>query len=143
MSRKLVIWSSSIGITVVLGSLLLTVGHSKKAKMLGWNGSAKEQVTQTRGPVQNIRFTVYDAGIHPRQLRVRPGIVGISIEDRTGGSMGLLIEQINGGVRLPIGQVNRLSNQLRGRARFTLEPGRYRISNVTRQTSEAELVVEP
>jgi hypothetical protein len=145
MSRKQrqVLLPTLIGTTVVLGALLIALGRTTKPKGSEPIETASAQTTPVRGPIQNIRFTVYDAGIYPRQLRVQKGIVGISIEDRTGSSAGLLIERENGNGRVPIGQVGRLVNQLRGRERFRLEPGQYRISVVNRQTSEAELIVEP
>lgn len=105
--------------------------------------SAPGAQASVRGPIQNIRFTVYDVGIYPRQCRVGGGLVSISIEDRTGNSTGLLIERQDGNVRVPVGRVVRFANQLRGRERLRLEPGRYRISDANRETSDAELTVEP
>ncbi|HYR76179.1 MAG TPA: hypothetical protein VEM96_10085 [Pyrinomonadaceae bacterium] len=145
MSRKQkrMFWPTLIGTAVLLSALLLALGHTRKPKGSGLSETATGQLTLVRGPVQNVRFTVYDVGIYPHQLRVRKGIVGIAIEDRTGSSRGLLIELENGNGRVPIGQVMRPTNQLRGRDWFTLDPGRYRISNASRQTSESELIVEP
>jgi hypothetical protein len=105
------------------------------------SGSAVQ--ASVRGPIQNVRFTVYDVGIYPRQCRVGSGLVSISIEDRTGSSTGLLIERIDGNALVPIGRVTRVTNELRGRLRLRLEPGRYRISDSNPQSTKAELTVEP
>ena len=139
--HKRFFWSTVVGTSVALGTLLLAVASIRKPKNA--NQANVGQLTLVRGPIQNVRFTVHEAGIYPSQLRVRNGIVGISIEDRTGKSAGLLIERKNGNQRIPIGQVSRLINHLRGRDSFNLTPGRYRVSDVTRSTSEAELIVEP
>jgi hypothetical protein len=96
-----------------------------------------------RGPIQNIRFTVYDVGIYPRSCRVGRGLVAISIEDRTGNSAGVLIERMEGNARIPLGRVTRRVNELRGRERLRLEPGKYRISDSNPQSSDAVLTVEP
>jgi hypothetical protein len=143
MSRKqkLILWPALIGTSMVLGTLLLAVGSTGKSK--NRDEFSAGQLTLMRGPVQHVRFTVYEVGIYPRQLRARTGIVGISIEDRTGQSVGLLIEKKDGDGRVPIGQVLRPTNQVRGRELFNLPPGNYRVSDITRQASEAELTVEP
>jgi hypothetical protein len=95
----------------------------------------------TRGPVQNVRFTLYDAGIYPRETRIKKGLVAIAIEDRTGQTAGLMIQRENGGVA--IGQVLRFANHWRGRGQFRLEPGRYRVFDATHPANRAVLVVEP
>jgi hypothetical protein len=95
------------------------------------------------GPVQNVRFTLYDAGIYPRQLHAKTGNVAIGIEDRTGNSLGLVVEHQNGSVAVLVGQVRCVLNRLRGRAQFSLEPGIYAVFDATRPNNRAELVVEP
>ena len=95
------------------------------------------------GPVQNVRFTLYDAGIYPRQLHAKSGNVAIWIEDRTGNSLGLVVERQNGSVAVLVGQVRCVLNRMRGHAQFRLEAGRYGVLDATRPNNRAELVVEP
>jgi hypothetical protein len=145
MSRKQrqVLLPILIGTALVSGALVIAFGRTTKPKTSELIETASAPSAPVREPIQNIRFTVYDVGIYPAQLHIRKGMIGISIEDRTGNSAGLLIERENGNGRVPVGQVRRLVDQLRGRERFRLEPGRYRVSDANRQTGEAELIVEP
>src|ERR1700730_1240225 len=101
------------------------------------------QATLLGGPVQNIRFTLYDVGIYPREVRVVKGEVGIAIEDRTGNSAGLVIEREVGTNRVPVGQVRRFAEHNRGRGQVRLEPGRYQVFDTSRPTNHAVLLVEP
>src|SRR5213593_4042545 len=67
--------------------------------------------TEVRGPVQNVRFTVYDSGIYPRRLRAKPGVVAIVLEDHTRRRPGLVVERetVTGG--LLVGGITFLLNQ--------------------------------
>jgi hypothetical protein len=102
-----------------------------------------QQTISPRGPVQNVRFTIYDGGIYPRQLHAKTGNVAIAIEDRSSGSMGLLIERQDGSVNVVVGQVTRLINRQRARAQIRLDIGRYRVVDASRPNNRAELLVEP
>lgn len=96
----------------------------------------------TRGPVQNVHFTVYDTGIYPRQLRARPGVVAIALEDRTRRHPALVIAREAVGDNLPVAQMSFLSDQPRARTEFKLDVGRYRVSDTTNPANQAELIVE-
>jgi hypothetical protein len=100
------------------------------------------QGASARGPVQNVRFTLYDAGIYPREIRVKQGAVAIAIEDRTGHTSGLMIERENGN-GVSIGQVKRFTDHWRGRGQFKVQPGRYRVFDTSRPANQARLIVEP
>ena len=95
----------------------------------------------TRGPIQNIRFTVYDTGIYPRQLRAKPGVVAIVLEDRTRQRRDLVIERVTGGSS-SVGGISIPVGQSRTRAEFRLGVGRYRVSDATNPANQAELIVE-
>jgi hypothetical protein len=97
----------------------------------------------TRGPIQNIRFTVYDAGIYPRQLRAKPGVIAIVVEDRTRRRPGLVITRENVGGSLSVGGISIPLGQSRARTEFRLGVGRYRVSDTTNPANQAELIVEP
>lgn len=101
------------------------------------------QLSDARGPVQNVRFTLYGAGIFPQQQRARPGNVIISVEDRTHRSTGLVVQQDVAGIILPIGQVSPTVNRVRGRAQFNLGAGNYAVFDASQPNNRAELVIEP
>jgi len=101
---------------------------------------AVAQGASVRGPVQNVRFTLYDVGIFPREIHVRSGVVALAIEDRTGQTSGLMIEREGG---MGVGQVRRFSDHWRGRGQFRFEAGRYRVFDATRPANQAKLIVEP
>ena len=96
----------------------------------------------TRGPIQNVRFTVYDAGIYPRQLRARPGAVAISLEDRTQRHPALVIARESVSGDLAIGGTSFLSRQSHARTEFRLVVGQYRLSDTTNPANQAELIIE-
>jgi hypothetical protein len=95
------------------------------------------------GPVQVVRFTLYDVGIYPQGARVRPGLVTVSIEDLSGASSGLIVELVEGNVRTQVGTVDRLANRLRGRREMLLVAGRYEVSDARQRNNRASLIVEP
>jgi hypothetical protein len=94
-------------------------------------------------PVRNVRFTLYAAGILPRELHVDKGLVSIAIEDCTRQSTGLVIQLEVGNTQVAIGQVQRLANHWRGRGEFRLTPGTYIIFDASRPANRAKLVVAP
>lgn len=95
------------------------------------------------GPVQVVRFTVYDVGIYPREARVEPGLVAISIEDQAGGRSGLIVERVEGEVHIAQGRIDRLSSRFRTRGELLLTPGHYEIKDSERPSNKALLIVEP
>ena len=92
------------------------------------------------GPVQMVRFTVYDQGIRPAIAHVSPGSVAIYLEDRSSNATGLLIQNAAGAT---LGQVVRQQGKWRGSNKLILVPGRYQIFDSTRPTHAATLVVAP
>src|SRR5262249_28203742 len=60
---------------------------------------------QIRGPISNVRFTLTDVGVYPRELHTHAGNVGITMEDRTATSTGLMVEQANGNSFISVGEV--------------------------------------
>lgn len=105
--------------------------------------NSKTAIPTTRGPIQNIRFTVYDAGIYPRQLRAKPGVVAIMLEDHTRRGPGLVIERETAGGSVRIGEISFPLHQSRTRTEFGLGVGSYRVSDATNPANQAEILVEP
>lgn len=95
-----------------------------------------------RGPVQVVRFALYDVGIYPREAHVAKGLVAVSIEDLSGGSTGLEIERETGNAPERVGRVSR-EVYARGRSDIRLEPGRYRVRMTDHPSNQAVLIVEP
>ncbi len=96
----------------------------------------------TVGPIRNLRFTLFDAGIRPSEMRIKAGLVNIHIEDRTNSSQGLTIQRVLTGERVALGTVQKAANQLRGHTSFRLTPGQYELFDATRPANKAVLWVE-
>lgn len=97
----------------------------------------------TVGPIRNLRFTLFDAGIRPNEMRIKPGLVNIHIEDRTNISQGLTIRRILGSERALLTTVQKAPDQLRGRSFVRLMPGQYELFDASRPANKAVLLVEP
>src|SRR5688572_12117444 len=61
--------------------------------------SAPAQPAFENGPVRMIRFVLLRDGLYPSQMRVDQGLLNITLEDKTGGSEGLIIESVLGDQR--------------------------------------------
>jgi hypothetical protein len=138
-----------IGLVGVIGLALV---HVRSENRLPASVSEKTagvtvapQLDQPRAldPVQNIRFTVYENGIAPRELKVRKGLVSITIEDRTRKSEGLAIEREVGNGRSRVGQVKRFQDFWRGRDQVRVTPGTYVVFDTSNPANRARLVVVP
>ena len=99
--------------------------------------------TSARGPVQNIRFTIYDAGVYPQETHVGKGLIAVSIEDLSGASAGLVIERSNGNDHARIGLVRRLARHFRGKSEMVLTPGQYNVYDLGHPEQRSSLMVEP
>lgn len=104
---------------------------------------ANNEMSRALDPVQNIRFTLYDEGIFPREFQVAKGLVSIAIEDRTRKSDGLVIERETGNGRVAVGQIKRFQNAWRGRGEIRLAPGKYIVFDSSRPANRARIVVAP
>ena len=93
-----------------------------------------------REPVQVVRFTIYDAGIYPREARVGKGLIAISIEDLSGDTAGLVLEREAGQA---LSQIRRNGKHWRGRSEIKLTPGTYRVYDASRPSNRSTLIVEP
>src|ERR1700681_321965 len=126
--QKTLFWLVVLGTTLGCTVLALAVGRTKKPKAAPVSEKAFDQLTLVRGPMQNIRFTLDSSGIYPQKLHVKPGNVIIAVEDRTGNSLGLVVQSQTGSLTVAVGQVTTL-DRLRGRGQFSLVGGRYVISD--------------
>jgi hypothetical protein len=93
--------------------------------------------------VQTVRFTVYDVGILPRQVKARAGNVALAIEDLSGANAELVVAKRINGSAVAAGRVGRYPGSWRGRTVIRLEPGTYEVFDANRPNNRAELVVTP
>ena len=92
--------------------------------------------------VQIVRFTLYDAGIYPQEVRANAGRLTISLEDLTGSSSGVIVRRVEGEDRVPAAIANKAPNGLRSRTELNLPVGRYELIDATRPDNRALLIVE-
>jgi hypothetical protein len=129
-------------VTVVGLLILTTVGVKARVwpTFAPVNTRPQQLLPAQNGPAQIVRFTIYDAGIFPRDARVSAGSVALHIEDRSGNSVGLVVA--NGDLQT-VAQVVRSPRRLRGNGRFALGPGRYTVYDGSRPLNRATLIIEP
>ena len=133
-------------IPVVVLGLLVLVAIGAKARVWrnpGPVASTPQQLLPTHGPVQVVRFTMYAAGIYPRSVKARAGLIALVIEDLSGGTQGLAVTGVVNGQPLQVGLVSRFPNHWRGRSEIRLDAGRYEVFDLSRPANRATLVVEP
>lgn len=110
--------------------------------------------TSHHGPVQNIRFTIYDVGILPRTAHAQMGNVAVAIEDLSGSTADLIVERETGNgsgagqasatqpPRERVGAVKHYAHHWRGREELVMTPGRYLVYMANRPGNYAELIVD-
>lgn len=139
-SALLIVIGFSVTAFVIVSARAKISARSHQAAFLHMQGLVTRLPT---GPVQVVRFTLYDAGIYPSEARAQPGLVTISIEDLSGASSGLVVERRAGDVITPLGTVDRLPNRLRARGEIAMTVGRYEVYDASRPNNRALLIVEP
>lgn len=113
------------------------------AETLSQQGSTVSGQVSAVGPMRNLRFTLFDDGIRPSEMRIKAGLVNVHFEDRTNSSEGLTLQRVLVSERVALGTVQKMANQSRGRNSFRLTPGEYELFHVNRPTTKAVLLVEP
>lgn len=103
--------------------------------------SPRAAAALNQDPPHVLRFSVYDAGIHPREATVTHGRVVFVMEDNTGGEASLVVEREAGGGREHVGRVERERGRARGRREYRLTPGRYEVYDSARPEVRASLTV--
>jgi hypothetical protein len=101
--------------------------------------SASPQITQATGPVQMVRFTVYDQGIIPAVAHSSPGLVSIYLDDKSTHTASLILAD----EQHALGSINRGQGRSRGRSTIVLTAGRYTIYEADRRSNKATLIVAP
>lgn len=97
------------------------------------------------GPINVVRFTLYDVGILPRERHVKNGNVTFAIEDVSGTNSTINIERETGNYSAPLvllEQIEQTEKVGRVKKELTLTPGRYWISMTANPNNRALLIVE-
>ena len=166
--QKKILWPALLTVLACVGALVFAaarprsvIGGTEKPPIASLRGPAPSALTESpprmpardgvtqpsavpaHGPVHVVRFTLYDAGIYPREARVDKGLVAIMIEDFSGGTGGLIVAPEIGSDRIQLGVVQRFEHHWRGRGELAMTPGRYVVFDSSRPSNRAELIVEP
>ena len=96
-----------------------------------------------RGPVQNLRFALYETELLPREAVAQKGFVALTIEDFTGGGQGLVVERLAGNAPERVGRIERVEGHGRGKSELELKPGTYEVYDLSRPENRARLTIEP
>lgn len=131
-----------LAFAVVQAQLFSAGARDGSVSMVMQSSSMPTTTSTARGPIQNLRFTVYDAGLYPRQLRAKPGVVAIVLEDRTRRRPGVVVERETGGGSLILSEISFPLNQSRTRTELRLGVGRYRVFDATNPANQAELIIQ-
>jgi hypothetical protein len=91
------------------------------------------------GPVQMVRFTVYDEGIRPSEAHVTPGLVAIHLDDKSTHTASLIVAN----EQHPLVSINREAGRVRGHSTISLTQGRYTIYQANRRANAATIIVAP
>jgi len=98
-----------------------------------------QSVEARRRPSQMVNITLYEQGIYPQEIRVRPGRVIFSIDDKYGASSGHYIHAS--------GRVERFDKPTERTTRWKgvieLGLGQHEIGDSSKPESRAILIVEP
>jgi hypothetical protein len=145
MKRKY--FSACLIILAALG--IASIGNNYKFTGTPTSAAAGENLeaniasqSSTVGPIRNLRFTLFDAGIRPNEMRIKAGLVNVSIEDRTHVAEEVTVQRVSGTERVAVGEVRKAANQSRGRNLFRLTPGEYELFEPSRPENKAVLIVE-
>ena len=131
-------------LAVIVLSLMVLAALGVKARV--WpsstpgNNNPQQLLPTALGPAQMVHFTIYDAGIFPREARVSAGAVALHLEDMSGGSTGLIVASES---LQTVAQAVRRPQRWRDNARISLAPGRYTVYDASRPMNRATLIVEP
>lgn len=132
--------------------LLLAASVDRHAGISGSNATAEtahapveliESQEQTIGPIRNLRFTLFNSGIRPSEMRIKAGLVNILVEDRTSLAQSVTIRRVLGTDRVAVGTIQKALDQSRGRNSFRLLSGEYELSDPNQPANKAVLLVEP
>lgn len=129
-------------------TLLVVAGRDNSTRLPDEKPPVREievavQRPSESGPVQMVRYVVFDAGIYPRELTVDKGLVNIALEDKTNSATALVIDRIVGEERSHVGEIRGAVNHWRGRGIFSLTPGRYEVYVAGRTANKSVLTVRP
>jgi hypothetical protein len=94
--------------------------------------------SEDRAAIRMINLTVYERGIYPRKIKVQPGHIMFSIDDRYGYASGLIISGAGHQHQIPKPAARR-----RWKGTIRLDVGTFVISDARRPDIRSDLVVSP
>jgi hypothetical protein len=104
-----------------------------------WHEPVRPTVQSDIGEgIRTINLTVYEQGIFPRRIKVQPGRVTFSIDDRYGYASGLIISGAGHQRQIPKPAARR-----RWKGTIRLDVGTYVISDARRPDIRSDLIVSP
>ena len=130
-----------VATAALVGVVALNGSRSSASNLTASNGASGSPPIAVAA--QTVRFTVYDVGILPRQVKARAGKVALAIEDLSGANAELVVAKTINGSAVAAGRVARSKGSWRGRTVIQLEPGTYEVFDSTRPNNRAELVITP
>ena len=95
------------------------------------------------GPIRSLRFTLFDEGIRPAEMRIKPGLVNLMIEDKTKALPHVTIQKVMADGGVVVVRMLKDARQSRTRNILPLVAGKYQLVDATRPEHMAVLVVEP
>jgi hypothetical protein len=133
---------SLVAAGVCLTLAILFANHSYKSAASSDYATQYNQESGA-GPVRNLRFTLFDAGIRTNQISIKPGLVNILIEDKTNIAEGVTLRRIVGAAKEEVGKIQKAIDQPRGRSLFRLTPGEYELFDPSQPANKAVIMVAP
>lgn len=100
------------------------------------------QQEKNNGPIANVKFMVFSAGIYPRTVHATEGLVGIAVEDLSGGTTELFVDRVTRTGRTNAGKIQRDRPRWRARTIIKLQPGTYEVYSPEHSSMRALLIVE-
>ena len=136
-------------ISLALIGIALIVNARRRTEINSLTSSAEtveaklDSQTAPTGPIRTIRFTLFEAGIRPAEMRIKAGLVNLLIEDRTNTATEVVLQREVANENVAVGRIAKGLTESRGRNTFRITPGKYQLYDSGRPTNTAMLLVEP
>ena len=130
---------------IVLISALTIFAAGAVWKTSAWfrhEPSLASTADDSKEPLQNVRFTVYDVGIYPPSMQFKAGRFAIAFDDRTGANRGFVVQRVNGNSLERVTEATPLPDHARTRVRVSLTPGTYRVFSSEKPEIYSTLIVD-
>ncbi len=145
---RIKLWFALVGVTISSVATIAVIAGRGTSELREERVAAPEisvaaQRRSETGPVQMIRFVVFETGIYPRELTIGKGLVNFALEDRTHSAAALVVERVEGSQVSRVGEIHPTVSHSRGRGIIKLTPGRYELYEASRPTNRSVMTVKP